>query len=296
MHSSYITNFLERIYQTIPPIYKVEEKIDPLQKLSPAVILNIFLRFNCSTLNNCCLVNKDWKSLGYIFLNKKREFLYEKVVFSPDDWEVYLEENSLKHEEKLKAFQSLPPNLAEIACPIYPGKMLIQTHLITYFPRNLTISSYIELLEIKFGVTKGYDFIWKEIIPKFGSISVQSYGWKAMSRQVLSSNYGKDFKLHKPSMDALKNNIFRVPSILEAIVAISTHRFKSKIKLFNNHFAFCSESIHDYQAVVRYGYFGLYVSLGFIVSQNNVGIAPIHDLLKDKSINQNFIFFITAKR
>jgi len=281
MQSKYISNFLTGIYQSIPPVYSAAIKADPLEKFSAEAILNIFLRLNCTTLSDCYLVNKDWKSVAHIFLNKKRELLYEKIVFSPKDWDLHFKDNGITDEEKLKAFQSLPPNIDELSCLIYPEKKLIETHVITYFPRKITINHYVELLEKKLGSTKGYDFIWKEIIPKFGSILIEVSGWKAMTKQVLNNNYEKNFNVHKTKIEALKKTSFsylKVPSLLEAIICISTSFFKSKEKIFNNHFTYCSENINGYQAIVRYSYFGIYTNLEFAASQYNIGVALIQEL------------------
>lgn len=225
---------------------------EPIMKPLPEELIAEFCsRLDFTSLESCITINKEWNKASIQFFNKKKEML--SLAFSPRDWDVHFPNHGMTVEEKREAYNSLPANIDEIPCPVYEGKKMIETHVFTYFPKNLTIISFGKLLKKKLSNSMGYTYIWEEIIEKLGDIPIKG-GWKAMTREALPESLGKEFSFQKAMIKCLNKTsikIFRVPLVLEAVVCISTEFFKSGKRNFFHYNTICQENLLDCQLLVR---------------------------------------------
>lgn len=222
-----------------------------MKPLPEEIITEFCSRLNFTSLESCITINKEWHKASIQFFNKKKEML--SLAFSPRDWEIHFPNNEMTIAEKKEAYDCLPANIDEIPCPIYEGKKMIETHVFTYFPNNLTIISFGKLLKKKLGNSMGYTYIWEEIIEKLGDIPIKG-GWKAMTKEALPNSNGEIISKQKALVNCLNQTsfkIFRVPLVLEAVVCISTEFFKSGNRMFFQSNTRCKENLLDCQLVVR---------------------------------------------
>lgn len=225
---------------------------DPFMKHLPEEIITEFCnRLNYTSLESCIRVNKEWNKICLQFLNKKKEMA--SLAYSPKDWDIHFPTNEMTLQEKREAYNSLPANFDEIPCPIYEGKKMIETHVFTYFPNNLTISIFGNLLKQKLGNSIGYSYIWEELVEKLGDNPIKG-GWKAMTKEVLPGSIGKNYLKQKVMVDDLSKTsgkVFQVPLVLEAAVCISTEFFKSRSRLFFQYNTRCKENLVGRQLLIR---------------------------------------------
>ncbi len=192
-----------------------------------------------------------WCEVSLRFLNKKKQLL--ALTYSARDWDKHFPNNEMTYAEKKESYNCLPANLDEIPCPIYEGKKMIETHVFTYFPNNLTIIKFGKLLKQKLNNSIGYSYIWEEVAEKLGDIPIKG-GWRAMTRETLPDSIGKkicDQKAMVKSLNQPSIKIFRVPLVLEAVVCISTEFFKSGKRIFFHYNTICKENLLDSQLLVR---------------------------------------------
>jgi len=225
------------------------------------ILIQIIRSFSYTILGNFCTLNKRWGLMLNQYFNQKRVQLYRTAVFSPMDWNIQFAKNMIDEEEGLIAFKALPPNIDEIPCPVHHPKKMVETHVFTYCPKGLTLKSYGILLKNKLKNEKGFYYIWDEIINNIGDKSFVNYGWKAMIKEEIPKSRGETFDSQKKIVAALNKTaikVFRIPTVLEAIVCISTVFFKSGNKIFP-HFTRCQEDIEGCQLVVMDDTLGLRV-------------------------------------
>lgn len=231
--------------------------------LPEEIISEIFDYLNFTSLEICTSVNKEWKKVS---LEQKNKIL--SLVFSPKDWNVHFESHLISKCEMREAFNLLPVNIAKIPCPIYEGKKLIDTHVFTYIPKDLTINKCEKIF--------GYAHIWDQVIKQFGN-EPSNCGWRAMTKEALPDSIGKTFFIQKAQIDSLNSTsveVFKIPTVLEAIVCISTEFFKTSKKIYQKCDTRCQENIAKYQVTVRDSRDGLLINHYSI--HRSIGIAALH--------------------
>lgn len=231
--------------------------------LPQEIISDIFDHLDFASLEVCASVNSDWNKMS---VEKKNKIL--SSVFSPKDWNVHFKSHLISKGEMREAFNSLPANIATIPCPIYEGKKLIDTHVFTYIPKDLTINKCEEIF--------GYAYIWDQVVKQFGDISAKS-GWRAMTKEALPGSVDKTFFIQKAQVDRLNSTsveVFKIPTVLEGIVCISTEFFKTGKKIYQKCDTRCQENIQKYQVTVRDSRDGLLINHYSI--HRSIGIAALH--------------------
>jgi len=245
----------------------------------PEVIITIFSLLNSREVGSCSFVSREWKKISNSLIDRQRDKLFE-IVFSPVDWNTYFGEGTIGLEEIKEARKSLPLCIDAISCPICPRNKMIDTFVFTYFPKNITIKKYGELLKNKLLNISGYELIWSRIEQELGEIPIIKHGWKAMSSEWLPHSSGKRFitqqeKINKLNKKGIKN--FKVPKVLEAIICISTAHFKQNKTMFTLYFTRCHENIDDYQLTVKLRQNGLVVTANDLSPLDEIGVAAIRD-------------------
>lgn len=274
MKSSYTSHFLGNNYNNIYPANPEIASFGSNQLLVNDILTVIFSHADLVTLGRCCKLNKFSAERITIILNEKRTKLYGRV-FSPLDWDLNFKNNGITDQEKAEAFKSFPPNIDEIPCPVFKNKKMIDTHVITYFPRNLTINSYGNFLKQKMNNSRGYDSISQEIVKEFGDTPIDKAGWKAMTKEACTfSKKGCSLRRYiERRPDNVRYMSPQGPGLLHAIVCISSEFFKSGTLIFNNYSLLCQENVYDRQFLVKSSASGLDVFVLNRWNEDDIGIA-----------------------
>ena len=73
-------------------------------------------------------------------------------------------EEMLKYEYDAKEFESLPPDIGRLlksSCPAFPGKRVIETHMLVRLPKGFTLNTLGMLAKKYFPQNPdGYGYIW----------------------------------------------------------------------------------------------------------------------------------------
>lgn len=269
--------------------YWVNDQIDtygPFSIIPDEIILEIFSRLNFTVLGNCVKVSKRWNTVLIPTFNNKRDLLLEKI-FGPKDWDYHFINNGITTEEKQEAYRSIPLNIDEIPCPELPSKMMIDRWTFAYFPKNLTVKTYGDLLKQKFDKNwRGYFYIATDILEKFGNNTIQKSaqsGWKAMTKEAVRNTKGNYFSVQNRIVkninidNKLKFAIIRPPSLLTAIVFFSASFFKSPSIMNETFHTCCYEKIRGKQLIVGNTTIGLIIDRRYNNMRQNIGMNAVID-------------------
>lgn len=251
-----------------------------IMDLPKDMTLEIFSNFNFSGLGVIIQVHNKWKEDLTERFNMKRQALCQCNVFGTKEWETHFN-FIFSQEEEYEALNTLPLNIDEITCPIDPSKMMIETHVFTYFPKGLTLKRYGELLKQKFpGNAKGYRNISDKILRNYGDKPVNK-GWRAMTKEALPDSLDVCADAKKNMISRLNSPSFctyRSPSALEAIVLISTEYFRTGEKIFSAYFTSCQEGIGGCNLSVNSSRSGFNIlRKKNVYETNHIGVAALRD-------------------
>jgi len=163
-------------------------KQDPFSSLPDELVLKIFSYFDLATLGRICLVSKKWKQIACDETLWKKANVYDKAI-SNRKWAQWFGEEVVKDEDLEEEWKSLPWNIAgilESCCPIFPGKRVIDTHMLVRIPKTLngglTLKSLGELAKKYFSNSNtGYRFIFPAIVEEQGDKSIDKSRWVLMT-------------------------------------------------------------------------------------------------------------------
>ena len=262
-------------------------KQDPFSSLPDELVLKIFSYFDLTTLGRICLVSKKWKQIACDETLWKKANVYDKAI-SNRKWAQWFGEEVVKDEDLEEEWKSLPWNIAgilESCCPIFPGKRVIDTHMLVRIPKTLngglTLKSLGELAKKYFSNSNtGYRFIFPAIVEEQGDKSIDKSRWVLMTKDVLPGSGNKSSgEQQKIIADLAEKSLisYEVPEALESAASILSQYFDSNTRLFNDNpwiYTRCKEKIQDSQIVI-----GGFTPAGFAVSLNydddNVGAATL---------------------
>lgn len=169
-------------------------------------------------------------------------------------------------------------------CPSFPGKTLGQTHVFVWMPKNLSINKFKAIVKKFFPERPFEDFIKMppmdlgplfkpfmgfsnhcknfeeenkikfglvidmDLVDEFGDVMTELSEWLIMPKTNLIESIGGTFAEHQKIVNALELSNFKscaFPTILEAMVSITTTFFKTDEKILDSHAIFCKETIND---------------------------------------------------
>lgn len=185
------------------------------------------------------------------------------VSFGKTDWERYF--GTVDNEPPL------PDNIMDILqgpCPICPGKMIQDTHILTFIPSSingqpLTLDCLMEL--IKAPKSSGHATIYRrydsEVKSQHGSKGLHSPTWVLMSRDIIPGSRNKSFdeQLQIVGMQGKQTPmVYEPPRVLEAAASILLHYAKTGQRLYMDQpytYTRCQESISPGQSPIVVGGF-----------------------------------------
>lgn len=256
---------------------------DNFELFPDEIYLEIFSRLDFTVLGRFATVSKRWNVVLEPTFNNKRDLLSEKI-FGTEDWDLHFINNGMTPEEKQQAYRSIPLNIDEIPCPEFPNKMMIDSWKFTYFPKNLSINSYGDLLKQKFDKNRqGYYSIERDIIEKFGEKLIEKSGWKAMSKASIRNTSGKFFSVQRRIVNNLNLNnnfqstVIKPSSLLSAIVFSSTSYFKWPSPITDTLYTCCKEKVKNKQLIVGNTISGLIVDQHYRLTRQDIGMNALID-------------------
>ena len=195
---------------------------------------------------------------------------FKEHVFGKEDWERYF--------GPIGDVPSFPGELYEILqgpCPIWEGKCVQDTHLLTLIPasvngRPLTLDTLSELVERPQGgghATK-YKYYNDAVKKEYGSQSPPQATWTLMTKDVIPNSLNKIYKDQQELVKDLSSQAglpYEIPKALDAAVSILMHHVKSGERLYTDSpwtYTRCQESVNKGRWPVAIGGFaagGLYV-------------------------------------
>lgn len=259
--------------------------LSSIQNPLPENLVEIFFHLPINHLGFCTTVSKNWEDAAKVVFKMKKIALYPKF-FSPVDWDIHFSNNGITEEEKKFAFNSLPPNIDEIPCPIDPSKMMIDTHIFTYFPKDICLDRIAKLLKQKgihciFGTDENLKNTIYDFIPlNFEFKAIEKSGWKAMSKEILPGSLCKGLKAHSVMVAGLNKGTdqsFKMPTALEAVICISAELFKNNNMIFSKNLTRCNVGIDKYRSIVIFDKEDFVVSACFDSVYRNVGVASLRE-------------------
>lgn len=218
----------------------------PLSDLPEELFQLIFSYYaDFKTLQSICLVNKQWKHL-LENSNSYKRFVYEKLAFNSQKWNVYFGDGTTNEESLEEEFNSLPDHIFEILkspCQAFPGKKIGETHILVRIPRRinsqpLTLDSFKTLVNSCENVKKmynGYGYVSSSLSKIVSKESVKRSQWILMTKDILpksknTSYEQKQLLIQQLSMKTL--NSYEMPDALEASVCIWIYNLATETPIF----------------------------------------------------------------
>ena len=205
-----------------------------------AVSLSILSCVSFTGLAGVCRVSKAWQGLASDPLLLKRT-VYRDIAFGSQQWTRCLnkglkQEEMIKYEYNAEEFASLPLDIGKIlksSCLAFPGKRVVQTHMLVRLSRGFTVKSLGELAKRYFPQNpNGYRYIWDAIAKEHGDTSVDEPIWLLMTREVLLGSRGISFAKQQAMVAKLAEDsqaTYEVPTTLEAVTCIFAQYFSSSL-------------------------------------------------------------------
>ncbi len=159
-----------------------------------------------------------------------KKVIYSHVTFNPRDWVIQYGNEFLNVNDDEKAFKILPNNISEILkgpCPLFRDKILINTHLIVWIPKGLSIKHYLFLLNQKCPDQSYYTYA--PLMEEFGAELTLNSEWVILQKQAISNSRQKNNVEKQEYVSRLSLSNFKsceIPLTLEIIVGYTTSFFK----------------------------------------------------------------------
>lgn len=245
------------------------------------IVEEIFFHLNLSDIHIFSQVNKR---LHLLANNDEtlRRVIYKVIAFTPEDWIFHFGFNCENDSEL--SIKSLPKNICKILkgpCPYFPGKKLWETHHMTWIPAGFSINRFWQLSTIPTRIVGYVEEIADQIFPYSG--------WILMSKTIINGSLAKDFEMQERMVcnSKCENFTVSVPSILEALISITTNIIKTGNIIFERFPIRCQESFaNESQSIIYFAeddesYPGINVSSG--CTSHAVDFIGIASLLKFKN-------------
>lgn len=159
-----------------------------------------------------------------------KNVVYNQVTFNPKDWVIQFGDEFLNVEDEAKAFKALPNDIAELLkrqYPIFNDQSFLNTHMIVWIPKGLSIKHYLFLLN-----QKCPDQIYSAYAPimeKFGDEVTLNSEWVILQKHAITGSK----KINNKEKQELVNNLdllnfksCEIPLTLEVIVSFTVSFFK----------------------------------------------------------------------
>ncbi|WP_194848190.1 DUF294 nucleotidyltransferase-like domain-containing protein [Candidatus Neptunochlamydia vexilliferae] len=176
-----------------------------------------------------------------------------QMAFGPKEWETYF--------GTVGQVPPLPPNIEEILnspCPIWSGKKLRETHLLTLIPQTvngtpLTLKTLQTLIEKPKGnghATK-YRYYYPTLKKDLGDKEVPDSYWILMSHDIIPNSRKKRYSDQKSLVKTLSQKSqkpYTLPKALEAAVTILMNHAHTKRRLYSDKpytYTRCQETLSD---------------------------------------------------
>ncbi len=230
---------------------------DPSIIIPPEVVVNhIFSYLNLHELGVCRSVSRIWNQYANTPI-LWRSAIYREIAFSSKNWAQW-DADLVKDVDMRQEMLSLPKNIAEeLRRSAFPGKSIIETHVLVRMPKGLTIKKLGELAKKYFpSNTDGYRYIWSAIVDELEDKSVDESVWLLMTKDVLQGSRSKSYSQQKNIVTELAETTgvpYEVPTTLEAATCILAEYSRSKNRLFSDRlwtYTRCQENVKGYQTVV----------------------------------------------
>lgn len=204
-----------------------------------------------------------------------------KVAFGAVEWSKYFGDIGVE--------PALPANIDDILegpCPIWTGKKMRETHLLTLIPATvdgqpLSLNLLQELIQSpkEGGYQTSYRYYWDKLKWQYGTQTPSHSYWVMLSRDVFRDTRDKSFKEQRSKFAIIgtyQQLRGEVPGILEATVSVLMHYVRSGERLFSDSprtWTRCLEIIEGYQTVLGdFSEAGLDLNDGYF-DYDDVGLA-----------------------
>lgn len=267
-------------------VLKKPKKEAPIKKLFPELETKIYSYLNLSDLVSVSLVDKKRNKIVNAHTLSTPSLKEKCVTFSSRDWKRYCKKD-VDTEGEVSSFPRDFYDKFNEPCPVFPGKLLGQTHTITWIPKSigsepLTLNSFGKVLKEHFPDNikyNGYNFIYEPITEKHGETGPLKSYWALMTRNVIPGSTMKFYEEQQSLVANLSEKTpYEVPKIVEAVVCISTNYFKFKERLSAKEqviFRRCQEQTFGNQLITRCaGADGLEIHTSPFLSQD-YGVAVV---------------------
>lgn len=244
------------------------------------LIHHIFFRLNFREFQALAQVNHG---LNAITNDSKvlKQVIYKIATFNPEDWAAHFGADCLGANDGPLAWKSLPDNIGEIfkrSSSMYPLEKIGENHVLIWMPKDLSLNSYGKLLA-EMNSDRGYSYVGYIIKKKYGNILTPKAEWIMMSRKEVPkvrwvNFYEKDIRF--PKFDTPGFTSYKIPTILEAIVSLSTLVFKTTIKPFQGNYQVrCEECVRHFQTIACYYPPRLVIDASHIYSYSSIGVGGL---------------------
>ena len=192
------------------------------------ILKHIFSYLNAKDLTTCLLVCKQWNQ------HANNEALWNDLVpetaFGPKKWNTYFGD--------IGETPPLPQMIHKILiapCPIWPGKRVHETHLLTLIPKTvnaqpLTLQSLGELVQKPlYGPATKYKYF---DLGEHQDLPAPAPHWAILSRDVIPGSRYKSYADHQQLLKQYPS--YEVPHILDASVALFMEHAQSGTRLYSN--------------------------------------------------------------
>jgi len=269
---SFFSNFSNTIFSFVSPINQVTEPkekvfclLSDMDRSTDILIQEVFSRLTFTEFLTIGQVSKTLNNLT----NEPavlKQMIYQET-FNPGDWKSHFGVDCLGANDAEKAWRSLPDNIGQIykgQCQTFGPKNIFdtfsqlfkgpspkfgETHVIVWIPEGISMNKYGEYLEQKFPENKnGYALSGrsdiKKIIDQFGDVKTEESHWVLMSKKVVQES----ILIHetKKLVNKLDLGDFEsstIPSLIKAIICISSTFFKSGAIIINRFHTSCQELV-----------------------------------------------------
>ena len=125
-----------------------KKRQDPFQRCPDDISSTILSYLSFPDLAKVCRVSKRWKELAND-PDLLKTSVYRDIAFGHLQWTLchnqgLKKEEMLKYEHDAKEFESLPPDIGRLlksSCPAFPGKRVIETHMLVRLPKGFTLNT-----------------------------------------------------------------------------------------------------------------------------------------------------------
>jgi len=165
-----------------------------------------------------------------VIASRIQESTLPQIAFGKAKWAQYFGDVGVE--------PSLPPNIHDILngpCPIWPGKKVHETHLLTLIPETLngqplTLKILGELVQKPL---HGYPTEFRELnLNMYQDRPASASHWTLLSRDLIPDSRKKTYEEHKQFVEQYPG--YEVPNVIDTAVAIFMEYVQSGIHLYGN--------------------------------------------------------------